>query len=142
MTNLTNPEMCLVMRNGIEIWVDQKKGESLGASWGNDKTNIIQIAGCFINPVDLMGIFTPQALDEHHRMKRGEWRCKYGFWHSKAETECNCTPPPKPEPKVDPEAEREHQKRVEELQEKLRKETEEARARFQEHKRKIQEEND
>jgi len=88
-TSITNPQMGLVMRNGLELWLDKEKAMDIGESMLSSPKGIMRIDGRFINAVDIIGIFTPQDLEDYHKVKRGQWRCKYGNWHSRDEN-CEC----------------------------------------------------
>lgn len=88
-TSIAKKQMCLIMRNGIELWLDEDKAESVGSSLLSNSKGIMKIDGRFINSVDIIGIFTPADLEEYRKIKRGMWKCKYNCWHEK-EGICEC----------------------------------------------------
>lgn len=85
------PQMCIYLRNGIEIWVETNKVKKLGEDWRNGLKAAVEINGRYINTVDIVGIFLPEDLEDMKRRKQGQWRCKKGNWHSKEEISCSCT---------------------------------------------------
>lgn len=87
---LVNNEMCVYMRNGIEIWAPEEKARELGEDLFHGRfKGIAKIEGQYVNPVEIVGIFTPDKLEDLKRRKMGEHKCKYGTWHTKDE-ECSC----------------------------------------------------
>jgi ribosomal protein L19E len=82
---LTKNLMCVVIRGGIEIWIEKEKIDPLAKAI--ERKEVIRIGNNIINSVDISGIFEAQVMEEHTRRKNGQWRCDYGFWHKKFE-EC------------------------------------------------------
>ena len=88
MTNkITVPQKCILMRNGVEIWLDSEKAERFGNDWTAGLKAVVKIEGRFLNTVDITGIYSPEDLENLTRRKNGEWQCKKGYWHAKFE---NC----------------------------------------------------
>lgn len=100
--SLTKPQMCLVLRDNIEIWFNKEKAKTLLEWLSKPKAGLIQAGGQFINPVDVIGIFTPEMMDQKHRLSRKQWQCKFGEWHNQFD-HCACHESilPKWEPPVD-----------------------------------------
>jgi hypothetical protein len=92
MTNeLATKQLCIYVRNGIEIWLDEEKAKEFGDDLNNEsvgKFNMIE--GRLINTADIVGIFTPQDLEELKRRKQGQWKCKHSNWQPKEITHCDC----------------------------------------------------
>lgn len=86
---LTKPQMCLLMRNGIEIWLESEKAIVVGNIWEANPKAALKIGDRILNAVDIMGIFLPEDLEDYHRTKRGQWKCKYNTWHNR-EDDCAC----------------------------------------------------
>ena len=91
MTNeITKKLMCVYIRNGIEIWLEDDRLEKMKQILqGGGGSKFIEISGQFINTADIVGIFTPESMADLVRHKRGDWRCKHGEWHVKNEY-CEC----------------------------------------------------
>jgi len=90
MNKLTKKQMCLVMRNGIEILIDEDKTENFKKILLNTKEHkFIGIDENIINTADLSGLFSPLVMEEKIRRKRGEFKCAWGKWHV-TEDDCNC----------------------------------------------------
>ena len=82
--------MCVVVRNGIEIWDEAERFEPLiKILLNNQKVGFVKIGKNIINLTDVVGIFTPETIDDYRRIKNGERKCKYGKWHEKGER-CDC----------------------------------------------------
>jgi hypothetical protein len=90
MTNeLAKEQMCILMRNGIEIWIDKEKALRFGEDWVGGLKAAVLIDGRYLNSVDITGVFTPQDLEDLKRAKQGQWKCDKGHWHGKGE-DCRC----------------------------------------------------
>jgi hypothetical protein len=87
---LSKELMCLILRNGIEIWEEAERLEQLvKILLSNQKIGFVKINKNIINLADVVGIFTPETIDDYRRIKSGERKCKYGRWHEKGE-KCEC----------------------------------------------------
>lgn len=88
-TDIAKKQMCIFMRNGIEIWIDEDKAEQISADLIKSTVSMARIEGRILNFKDIVGIFNPQDLEELHRRNRGEWKCKFKNWHGKNDV-CFC----------------------------------------------------
>jgi len=88
-SDITVPEMCIYLRNGIEIWVERNKAELFGRDLVAGNKSIVQINGQYINTVEIVGIFDPVYLQELKYRKMGMWKCKFETWHER-EGVCTC----------------------------------------------------
>lgn len=79
--------ICISMRNGIQIWVDEEKVDALQAQM--EKAKFIKISNQIINTADIVGIFNAETMQETTRHKNGQWKCNQGQWHEKFE-KCEC----------------------------------------------------
>lgn len=87
---LTQNLKCLVMRNGIELWIDGEKAEILESKLSNlDKHVFFTYEGRVINTADISGLFTAQDMADQEKRKNGQWRCERGNWHDK-KSKCEC----------------------------------------------------
>ena len=83
--------MCIVLRNGIEVWIEEDMVKNLQRILGSDKgSKFIEISGETINTADITGIFSAQAMEDIVRRKNGQWKDKNGVWQSKGTFECKC----------------------------------------------------
>lgn len=89
---LAKKQMCLVMRNGIEVWLDEEKAKNVGAQLQSGAKGMMLVEGRYINSVDLIGIFPARDMDEQVRRRNGQWKCSKGTWHDRAE-KCICSDP-------------------------------------------------
>lgn len=89
MSNLTKNLMCISMRNGINLWLEEDRIKNVKEFLKTAK-GFIEIDNEMINSVDIIGIFSARTMEEQIRIKNGEWKCKFGNWHKKGQ-ECNCS---------------------------------------------------
>jgi hypothetical protein len=81
---------CIVLRNGIEIWAESERMQTLiGALRTIKESKFIEYDGQVINTADITGIFSPDTMDDYRRRKNGQWQCSHGAWHDKSE-KCEC----------------------------------------------------
>ena len=86
MTNeLSKKQLCLYIRNGIEIWLDEDKAQDYMKYLLDEPSKFNRIEGRIINTADVVGLFSPEDLDDLKRRKMGQWKCDKGYWHSKNE---------------------------------------------------------
>lgn len=87
---LTNHEKCVVLRNGIELWLAAEKAQKLQAVLANmTEHKFITIDGRTLNTADCTGIYSAEDMARQVRHKNGQWQCRLGTWHDKGGT-CNC----------------------------------------------------
>ena len=81
---------CIVMRNSVEIWKEEERINDLIQKLVNgQKIGFIKIDDEVINPVDIVGIFTAQTMENLTRRKNGQWQ-KDGKWYNKSDRVCKC----------------------------------------------------
>ena len=88
MNELTKNLRCVVAREGIEIWLEAEKVESLLAEIEKGR-KFVQIGDEILNTFEIQGVFTPKQMEEKNRRKNGEWKCESDNWHNKGEN-CEC----------------------------------------------------
>jgi hypothetical protein len=87
MSELLKPQKIIVMRNGIEIWIDEEKFNQKEEALKTER--FIKIGENIINTADIMAVVSPNVLEETTRRKNGQWKCKHGTWHERGE-QCAC----------------------------------------------------
>jgi hypothetical protein len=88
-TNLVKEQVCLYLRNGIEIWVDKDKAKDFSKDLIDGLKAFVYIEKRLVNTVDIVGIFQPDDLEDLKRRKNGQWKCDKGAWHDRGEY-CGC----------------------------------------------------
>jgi hypothetical protein len=87
---LAKKQQIIVLRNGVELYLDEERAEPLKDRLINLKTHFFsEIDGQVFNSADITGIFTPEALNDLKMKKSGKVKCDYGNWHLKDEV-CKC----------------------------------------------------
>ena len=88
-TSIVKKQRCLLMRNDIEIWLDDEKANQIGESLAQQPKGLLKIEDRFVNAVDIIGIFNPKDMQIMQERRRGRWQCKYNTWHRKDDI-CEC----------------------------------------------------
>lgn len=92
MNELTNRIMCIQMRSGIEIWIEDEQIEqvkSILKSSSRDMRFIQLPDGQLVNIADITGIFSAPTMEEVTNRKNGKWKCNHNNWHNRGE-KCEC----------------------------------------------------
>lgn len=89
-TELANPQKCIVLRNGLEIWIDSTKATQIEDDWISGRLKgPLRIEGRIINTADISAIALPGDMYDLSHRKNGQWKCQAGRWHDRGE-KCNC----------------------------------------------------
>ncbi len=93
MTNgLSKPLTCVSMRNGVEIWVENERAETLQTVLGGiTQHKFIRFGDQTFNTADIVGVFQASTMEAATRRKNGQTQCKEGAWHDRNE-KCDCVP--------------------------------------------------
>lgn len=90
MTQLSKNLMCIVMRGGIELWLeDEFVGGLKSILLKSNGSKFLEIGSEVINSADIVGIFEAETMSELTRRKNGEWKCDKGNYHLKNQ-DCAC----------------------------------------------------
>lgn len=89
-TELAKKQVCVLVRSGLELWIDADNVHALEEAMSDTTKRFIKIHGQLVNPFEILGVFTADAMDERQRRKNGQWRCMQGSWHEK-HTQCTCS---------------------------------------------------
>ena len=88
---LAKPQMCVVLFSGKEIWLDDDRAKAIADSCERG-AGMVRIDDSMINVSAIEGIFNPQQMDDHRKIKSGMAKCEYMKWHDKFD-ECTCMTP-------------------------------------------------
>lgn len=86
---IAKKQKCLMIRNNVEVWMDEEKWQKLEFALKNSIGKFVEIEGRIINTADIVGIFLPADLEDLKRRKNGQWKCEYGNWHNRGD-DCEC----------------------------------------------------
>lgn len=90
MNELTKNLVCVVMRNGIEVWLESERADQLVQLLTSvNVPQFIKYEDRLLNKADITGVFTAKDMEEMKRRKNGEWLCHGANWHQKGE-HCAC----------------------------------------------------
>ena len=82
--------MCVCMRNGIQIWIEQDKIQILTDILAQaTSSKFIVFENQVINTADILGVFDAKTISDLTRRKNGQWQCARGEWHER-NGDCGC----------------------------------------------------
>ena len=88
---LTKKLMCVLMRGGVQIWLEDDKINKLKDVLDNlSSTKFIRVDDVVFNTADLVGIFDATMMEDVSYRKNGWWQCRNRNWHDKNEN-CHCS---------------------------------------------------
>lgn len=89
-TELTSNLQCIVMRNGIKLWVEHLKTQTLQEVLQQiDKHKFIRFGEQTINTADITGVWDATTIQDWTKEKNGNWKCNFSSWHMRNE-KCAC----------------------------------------------------
>lgn len=95
-------EMCVVIRGNIEFWVSKDRADRLEKALKSPTLpRFIQIGDQHVNTYEIVGIFTPEAIEEKRRRANGQWTCQWGKWHERGQVCEHEAPKPQPIIEID-----------------------------------------
>ena len=87
MNELSKELRVISIRNGVELSVEKDRIDALLPKL--EKGGFCQINEEFVNAKDIVGIFTPQAIEGAIRRKNGQWYdSKTARWYEKGTRRC------------------------------------------------------
>lgn len=90
---LSKKLFCVLMRSGVQIWVEQERAQNLqNALDAISSHKFVRFEEQTFNTADLEGVYSASTMQELTRRKNGEWQCQRGTWHQKKD-ECHCKSP-------------------------------------------------
>ena len=90
-TEITKPMLCILLRSGVEVWVDVEQGGRVKALLqSNEAPRFFELEqGSVVCVSDISGIFSPTEIENYKHLKNHEWVCDYGNWHNRGDM-CGC----------------------------------------------------
>jgi len=83
---ITDKMFVVMLKGNYCCWINEKQKELLEQALLSGK-KFIKVDEFFFNSSDISFILPASEIDREDKVKKGEWQCKYGYWHSKGE-EC------------------------------------------------------
>lgn len=85
MNEISKQQVCILMRSGVQIWVDKDRTDAL-MKMINNESKFVSIDGQYINTADVSGIYESNTMEDLIRRKNGQWYCtKCLEWHDRFE---------------------------------------------------------
>lgn len=90
---------CLILKNGIKIWLPNESGEALMKILEGIKVHqSLVFQGFSFNTAEHVGVFPQFVMMDLDKEKSGYWRCSKLKWHAKGEPCTDLMPKFKPVP--------------------------------------------
>lgn len=90
MNELSVKLKCVLMKNGVMLWVEESKAITLQGVLDNLTSHMfIRFNGRSINTAELNGVYEASDIEDMTRRKNGQWQCPSGSWHERNE-KCGC----------------------------------------------------
>jgi hypothetical protein len=89
MNELAKRQHAVTIRGGVELWIDEERVPELEKALQDSTKKFIKVSGQLVNTFEILGVFSPEAVEEKNRRKNGEWKCMKGNWHEKF-IKCGC----------------------------------------------------
>jgi len=81
---ITDKNFVVMLKGNYRCWVNKEQKELLEKGLLMGK-KFIKIDEFLFNSDDISFILPASEIDREDRIKRGDWQCKYGYWHTKGE---------------------------------------------------------
>tara|TARA_B100000508_G_scaffold125777_1_gene109942 strand:+ start:572 stop:922 length:351 start_codon:yes stop_codon:yes gene_type:complete len=88
---ITTQQVCVLIIGGLEFWIPAEKKEMVNTEINKPEPRFIEIRGETINKGQIVGIFSPDTMEDQKRLKLGQWKCQKGVWHDRNQ-KCTCSP--------------------------------------------------
>jgi hypothetical protein len=82
--SITDKTFVLMIKGGYRVWITPKQAEAIRMVLLRGE-KFISIDDLLFNSQDISFILPASEIDREDRIKRGEWQCEYGYWHSRGE---------------------------------------------------------
>ncbi|MEM5853838.1 MAG: hypothetical protein QW228_05715 [Candidatus Aenigmatarchaeota archaeon] len=83
---ITDKNYILFLKGGHKIWINETQFEMLKNLLETNR-KFIQVENWVFNRDEVAYIGPRREIEITERIKKGEWQCKYGYWHNPGE-EC------------------------------------------------------
>ena len=83
--DLTDKRYCIVIRGGYRMWIDEKQFENLIHKLNEGQDQFLLTGSGVVNRSDISLVVPASDLEREERVKKGDWKCRYGHWHTKGQ---------------------------------------------------------
>jgi len=82
MNSITDKTYCLITKHRIKIWINKDERDKILAMMSNSSQKTIIVNDNAIQ-TDGICIYTSDTMSNNDKINRGEWKCKYDYWHER-----------------------------------------------------------
>lgn len=86
MKELSTKRFVLILKDGSKFFLDEKEAEIVKQAVKNGLT-YLEVGDSLISIYSFSRIVGSENYEEAEKIRRGEWKCRYGEWHEKGQ-EC------------------------------------------------------
>lgn len=79
---VTERTHCVIAKGIGRFWVTKDQADRIESALDAENT-LVRIEGDVIRAKDINAVVSGNRIEELDREKRGEWQCKYGYWHER-----------------------------------------------------------
>jgi hypothetical protein len=82
---LTDKNFVVMLKGGYKCYLNERQKIALQENLLAGK-DFVLVDGFFFKTDDVSFILPASEIEREDKVKRGEWKCEYGFWHGKADS--------------------------------------------------------
>lgn len=83
-SEITNKIYCLVTHRTGRYWITKERRDNiLTVINSNSPSRMLEIDDNHIAIIDIAGIVKGDQIIQLDRIKKGDYQCRYGFWHDR-----------------------------------------------------------
>ena len=82
---ITDKTYCILVRGGYKVYIREDQFKNIQASLA--ELEVINLDQGFIFRSSVIGILLASEIETQDKIKRGDWKCAYGEFHSRGQ-EC------------------------------------------------------
>jgi hypothetical protein len=84
---ITDKTHIVVLMGGMRIWITEQECNLVKNAIYDAKKSFVEISESIINKSSILYVGSRANIDEADKIKRGDWKCDKGFWHTRGQ-EC------------------------------------------------------
>ena len=86
---LSTKRFVLVLKDGSKFFLDDREADQVREAI-KQGLDYLEVGDSLISRYDFSRLVGSENYNEAERIRRGEWKCQYGYWHEKGQ-ECGHT---------------------------------------------------
>ncbi len=83
---ISTKRFVMILKDGSKFFLDDKEAEMVRQSIRKGM-DYLEIGDSLVSRYDFSRLVSSENYEESEKIKQGEWKCQFGFWHSRGQ-EC------------------------------------------------------